>query len=198
VATLKRPGPDPILEAALLLFRRVGFGGTSVRDIAQQANVTSAALYHYFSSKNDILLTLMTRAMEQNLDGVENALANAGDGWTEQLCAIVESHVQYHTKHQAEAFVGNSELRSLTAEGRKEIVRMRDRMEEIFFTVISEGAAAGEFGTRLSRQATRAILAMSTAVATWYSPRGALSSSEVAAQYVQLALALVEAKRRPD
>lgn len=195
MATTKRPGPDPILRAALLLFRRVGYGGTSVRDIAQEANVTSAALYHYFSSKNDILLTLMTRAMEQNLNEVEKALADAGPAWTDKLSAIVEMHVLYHTRHQAEAFVGNSELRSLTPQGRKEIIRLRDRMEEIFFTVVAEGAAAGEFGTRLARQAARAILAMSTAVATWYSPRGALSSSEVGAEYVQLALALVEAKR---
>lgn len=192
----KRPGPDPILEAALVLFRKVGFGGTSVRDIATQANVTSAAMYHYFKSKNDILLTLMTRAMEQNLDEVQLALAQAGDTWTDKLCRIVESHVLYHTKHQAEAFVGNSELRSLTPEGRKEIIRMRDHMEEIFFTVITEGATAGEFDTRLPRQAARSILAMSTAVATWYSPRGTLSPGQVSDQYVELALALVEAKHR--
>ena len=48
-----------ILETARDLFATGGFAGTTNRDIAARAGVTSAALYHYFSSKLEIYLAVL-------------------------------------------------------------------------------------------------------------------------------------------
>ena len=48
-----------LLEAALELFSRRGYRGTSVRDIAIQAGVSTGNLYHQFPDKETIFRTLL-------------------------------------------------------------------------------------------------------------------------------------------
>lgn len=45
-----------ILDAALRLFRRKGFERTTMRDIAAEAEMSLGAAYHYFRSKEELLL----------------------------------------------------------------------------------------------------------------------------------------------
>lgn len=44
------------LGAALALFRRKGFDGTTMRDIAEEAGLSLGAAYHYFPSKNALVM----------------------------------------------------------------------------------------------------------------------------------------------
>ncbi|HEU4608677.1 MAG TPA: TetR family transcriptional regulator, partial [Chitinophagaceae bacterium] len=48
-----------ILQAAEELFAQKGFDGTSVRDIAQHANVNLAMISYYFGSKEKLLEALI-------------------------------------------------------------------------------------------------------------------------------------------
>ena len=43
-----------LVEAAVQLFSRQGFKGTSTRDIAQLAGVNEATLFRYFARKTDL------------------------------------------------------------------------------------------------------------------------------------------------
>jgi AcrR family transcriptional regulator len=48
-----------VLDAALSLFSRHGYGATTVRDIADHANVSTGNLYHHFPDKEAIFRTLI-------------------------------------------------------------------------------------------------------------------------------------------
>lgn len=50
---------ERILQVALESFTEQGYDGTSLREIAEQLDVTKAALYYHFKSKDAILLTLI-------------------------------------------------------------------------------------------------------------------------------------------
>jgi AcrR family transcriptional regulator len=63
-AAAKSDTRDRILDVALDLFTDQGFDGTSLREIAERVNVTKAALYYHFESKDDILLALHMRLHE--------------------------------------------------------------------------------------------------------------------------------------
>ncbi len=58
-----------ILDQSLDLFIHKGFPGTSVRDIAAAVHSSPALLFHYFGSKDDILIALLAMAM----GGVQSA-----------------------------------------------------------------------------------------------------------------------------
>jgi len=50
---------DQILQVALELFTRQGYDKTSLREIAERLEVSKAALYYHFMSKEEILRTLV-------------------------------------------------------------------------------------------------------------------------------------------
>ncbi|MCL2933412.1 MAG: TetR/AcrR family transcriptional regulator [Trichodesmium sp. MAG_R03] len=49
-----------ILQAAQKLFAKHGYDGTTVRDLAKQAEVAESTLFHYFTNKKGILIELAT------------------------------------------------------------------------------------------------------------------------------------------
>lgn len=187
----KPGGPGPLLDSALASFYSIGYGGTSVRTIAQGADMTVAAVYHYFESKQEMLAQIMTRAMEDNLIAVRAAHQQHEGQPDLQLFAMISAIIDYHTHHQAEAFVGGSELRSLEDAGRAAVVKLRDEEEDLFRRTIREGLSKGIFSVEYPILAARALLAMSSGVASWYRPEGAIDVPTLKVEYGTMALKLV-------
>ena len=75
---------EEILEAALDVFSRQGYRGTSLRDIAKQVGVSLPGLMHYFESKEHLLTAIL-----QKRDRVD-ADAHPADGdFLDGLVAIM-------------------------------------------------------------------------------------------------------------
>ena len=67
------PGVDKrrvILDAAITVFARQGFHSCRVSDVADEAGVAYGLVYHYFSSKEEILNTLFTERWQLMLDAI--------------------------------------------------------------------------------------------------------------------------------
>jgi TetR/AcrR family fatty acid metabolism transcriptional regulator len=62
-----------ILEAAVRVFSRQGFHTCRVSDIADEAGVAYGLVYHYFSSKDQILDTLFLERWELMLAAIDEA-----------------------------------------------------------------------------------------------------------------------------
>src|SRR5512137_562457 len=62
-AAARRLAPDDrrraILDTAIGLFGRHGYGNVSASDIARKANVTPALLHHYFGPKRNLYLAIL-------------------------------------------------------------------------------------------------------------------------------------------
>jgi AcrR family transcriptional regulator len=52
---------DELLRVALRLFAERGFDGTTIADIATATGTAHGLVYHYFASKNDLLLAVLER-----------------------------------------------------------------------------------------------------------------------------------------
>jgi AcrR family transcriptional regulator len=65
---------DRLFRAAIELFNRKGYPGTTVREIVEAAGVTRPVLYYYFGSKEGIYLALLEearKAFQAQVDEVE-------------------------------------------------------------------------------------------------------------------------------
>lgn len=71
----KKEREERIFTAAIQLFNRKGFSQTTMKDIAEKAQLGVGTLYNYFPSKNDLLLEIM----EKKLDQMENESQNFAD-----------------------------------------------------------------------------------------------------------------------
>lgn len=49
------------MQAAALRMTRLGYAATTLDDVADDAGVTKGALYHYFSSKEDLVVAVIAR-----------------------------------------------------------------------------------------------------------------------------------------
>src|SRR5205809_748691 len=57
-----------ILESAILLFSRHGFGGSSVRYVARHAHVTPMTLYRGFKNKHDLIRETLELVLKGHFD----------------------------------------------------------------------------------------------------------------------------------
>jgi AcrR family transcriptional regulator len=191
--TATRGGRSAVLDAAVDNFQRLGYHGTSVRDIARDANMTVASIYHHFPSKQHILQDIMVRAMSDVISLTRSALMSAGPSPQDQLAAVVRAWILFHTDRRAEATIGATEIRSLDEQGHVLVVMLRDQQERMFRDIVDRGVTEGAFSTPYPLEAVRAIITMGYSIAAWYRPDGRLTPPVLADRYVALALGTVGA-----
>jgi AcrR family transcriptional regulator len=188
-----RGGKDVVLDAAIDNFQRLGYHGTSMRDIARDAGITVASIYHHFPSKQLILQEIMVHTLSDTISATRTALLGAGSDPADQLAAVMRAWVRFHTARRAEALIGASEIRSLDDTGRRLVVALRDEQQRLFGDIVTRGVETGVFTTPHPREATWAIITMGNTVASFYKPGGGLTPDEMAERYVALALGTVGA-----
>ena len=195
--TPRRRGPETregIHLAAIELFARLGYNATSMRAIASAAGVQPAAIYHWYPSKEAILIRLqddfMERLTEKVVDGIDRQERPAL-----RLAAAVREHVVFHGIHRLAAFVTDSEIRALTEAPRLALIAKRDAYQAMFSDMIRDGIRDGSLRASDAHVATYAILLQCTGVALWFDPRGPLKLEQVAELHVELVLGSLQASR---
>jgi TetR/AcrR family fatty acid metabolism transcriptional regulator len=77
-----------ILDAAVRVFARKGYHTSRVGDIAEEAGVAHGLIYHYFSSKEEVLDTIFRETWRDLLDAI-HAVEASGEPAREQLRQVV-------------------------------------------------------------------------------------------------------------
>jgi AcrR family transcriptional regulator len=170
-----------------------GYHGTSVRDIAERAGLSAAALYYHFASKQELLATIMECGIEALLDRSRAALLGSGDAPADRLQALVEVQILFHLEDQRGTLLGTSELRALEEPVRTPHLAKRHEQQRLFDDVVTDGTNRCVFATPIPLEASRAIVVMCTGVASWFSPHGPLARAEIVGRYQRLALVMAEA-----
>ncbi|MDQ0378992.1 TetR/AcrR family transcriptional regulator [Amycolatopsis thermophila] len=179
-----------VRRAAVKLFAAKGFHGTGIRDLAQAAKISSASLYHYMGTKEDLLVEIMRECLDRLLLAARETLADLDDP-PGRLSALVTLHVMAHAAQPDETRVVDNEVAALSRAARRRVVGLRDEYEAIWAGILDEGVAAGVFDAPEPAVTRLALLEMCTGVARWYSPRGPLPLDRLAARYAQLALRML-------
>ena len=81
---------ERLIETAQHLFVSNGYGGASIRDIADKAGYSQGAFYSNFSSKEDVLLELLRRHMEGEAAQLSKVMGNDRQK-PEQMLAELEA-----------------------------------------------------------------------------------------------------------
>src|ERR671934_2503792 len=83
---------DAILRAATEVFARHGFFQAQVADVARVAGVAAGTVYLYFRGKDDLLVSIFDRSMQ---DAIAEGRASAAgiDDPVERLRAIARLHL---------------------------------------------------------------------------------------------------------
>jgi AcrR family transcriptional regulator/DNA-binding XRE family transcriptional regulator len=187
------------LTAALEAFLEFGYHGATMRDIAGRAGLSVPGVYHYYASKQDMLVAILELTMADLLART-TAAGVEGRNPVERFSLLVECLALYHTHRRELGFVGASEMRSLEPVHRERVAAARRAQQRMVDEAVDEAVAEGSFAVERPHEASRAVVTMCTALPQWFDGRGPTPPETVAAQYVDFALDLMrctpEARRR--
>jgi len=173
-----------ILQEAARLFRQKGYMAATLRELADRSGIKGGSIYHHFSSKQEILHEIMAFTLT-NLFALEEETARERNP-IEKIRKAIRFHIEYHINNLDETLVADTELRSLTAENYREIIKMRRRYENLFIEILREGMQQQIIKIGDVKLAALAILQMCTGVSYWFKQDGPLSVQEIADSYVDL------------
>jgi AcrR family transcriptional regulator len=67
---------EEILAAAAQIFREKGYHATSMQDIAEAVHLQKGSLYHHIRSKEEILASLLDRALDLLIQSMQEVMAS--------------------------------------------------------------------------------------------------------------------------
>jgi AcrR family transcriptional regulator len=184
---------EQILQVAGDLFSRRGYLGSSLEDIASRIGIQKASLYHYISSKEDILFALELRGHElgrsiiQKLDDAKKDGFGGGTA-SERLAEFIRSWVEGIGMEGANyGSLGPHVLRNLSMERRNELLVIRRQMRDWVIAILKDGMVEGVFDPSLDpRIASSALFSLLNNTTWWYGSSGGWE--EIASEYVMFLL----------
>jgi AcrR family transcriptional regulator len=176
---------EDILDAAAQVFRQKGYNGASMADIASVVNLQKASLYHHISSKQEILLALLDRALEILTNRISPIVERPIPA-DEKLRLMIRVYLQSLAENPDLSSVLLFEHRSLDRKSHARHVPNRDRFESLWHDVFNEGVNSNLFACQDSGLALRGLMGTLNWTLTWYRPEGNLSIEKIGDLYAEM------------
>ncbi|HEV7312524.1 TetR/AcrR family transcriptional regulator [Sphingopyxis sp.] len=168
-----------ILNAAMHLFGKQGFTGTSMRDIGNAVGVLPGSLYAHIDSKDALLVAIVADGIRRFLAAVEPHANGEGDP-VARLRRMIVAHLEVVADNPERSLVVFHQWRFLGPDNLPGAVEQRREYERMFVKVVEEGVREGRLRADFNRRVV--VLTMLGALnwtPEWFSPDGRLSPAEV-------------------
>ncbi|MES2533536.1 MAG: TetR/AcrR family transcriptional regulator [Pseudomonadota bacterium] len=178
---------EQLIEIAVRLFAKYGFEGTSLRDIAEEAQITKAALYYHFPNKEALYERIVLESMQALVDTARSTMAQ-GKTPLDRIRLFMQASADRLDRYRDSWIAGSNAFWS-GSEGspRAGAVDLRDAYEHLLRDAITEAIAAGEVRAVDPAMAGRMLLSMLNHISRWHSVNGRLTTREVIEQYLDMA-----------
>jgi TetR/AcrR family transcriptional regulator len=175
-----------ILKSAAAAFRRRGYHGASVGEIARALRMTKGNLYYYFRDKEEILYVLHDWSLDlllERLGEVEKSEAPAA----QKLGQLVRSFAQMIID-ELHGTALTMDLQALSPARLRKVIAKRDRFDRGLRDIVREGMDARAFAPGDPKLAAFAILGAVNWIPRWFDPRGPAGSEEIGDSFARLVL----------
>ncbi len=156
MAHKKRIGsPERLLHAAMKLFVKKGYKGSSVAEITKEAGLTRGALYCHFETKEHLAREIIKLFEEKYLNSMMNYVEKEGKGASDKFQKMMRFNVWFAGEHP--------DLCLFMTVISAEMVGSRNRLEpylksvyrkwsEFIAGILKDGRRAGEFKREIDPQ----------------------------------------------
>ncbi len=189
------PGPaegglreEQLVTIAANLFAQKGYEGTSLRDIAEQAGITKAALYYWFPEKEALFQRVVAGRMAALVERVAEAVAAAGTPVEKIRAFLLCSAEHIDTDRSGWISSSNTFWSNFDPAQRQAVVPERDRFERLLRQCVSDAIAEGTLRPVDPALATRLLLSGVNYLPRWHKPDGRLTAVQVVEQYLDMVL----------
>lgn len=164
-------------RAAAKLFNEKGYLETSIKEIASAARMSKGGIFHYFSTKDEILCFILSNYMDLVLEGLEEDLKKIGDSFS-RLQFFISRHIELYEKNTAEARTLLHEAHNLPARHFKILAEKEKKYFLVVANLLSDYLGGSIPKDRLTAMAFT-LFGMCNWIYQWYNPKGTLPPKEL-------------------
>jgi AcrR family transcriptional regulator len=176
-----------ILKSAAAAFRKLGYHGATVEQIAAALRMKKGNLYYYFRNKEEILFACHEYShdrLQELLDEVVRSTAPPDAKLRRLIVSAVR--VILDELHGTALLL---DLEALSPAHLKSIIVRRDRFDRGMRMILEEGIATGVFAPGDSKLVAFAMLGALNWIARWFNPAGPASSEQIATRFADYLIA---------
>jgi AcrR family transcriptional regulator len=178
------PGPDrriDILKSAAAAFRRRGYHGASVDEIASALEMTKGNLYYYFRNKEEILFACHDYSLDVLLGLLADVQAEAVPPDV-KLRRLVLAFVHV-ILDELRGTALTLDLQALSPPLLRKVIARRDVFDRGVRAIVQQGMDEGVFVPGDAKMVTFALLGAVNWISRWFDPDGPMSSEQIGSAF---------------
>ena len=158
-------------------------------DIAEQLDLTKAALYYYCDSKEDLFVKVIEARIGTAVTALEELEGRDGPA-SDKIRDAIALHLEvFHQHRDIYTMFLSERVRSISRDASGIVDRLGRRFEAIWAGLLEDGIRSGEFRADLDVPVTvKASLSMCNMTLTWFRPDGRLDIDGLADRFAGLLL----------
>ncbi|MFN9525646.1 MAG: TetR/AcrR family transcriptional regulator [Pseudomonadaceae bacterium] len=176
-----------ILERAAALFAEKGFGNATMIDIAQACGASKSRLYHYFSSKEEVLFGIAMTYVEAVYEALVEATAQPLPA-TARFSRFVAAFLARGVASRNEQLVLVNDVDFLPEDKRRQVRQLENRLVELLVGLLEEINPGLMRSSAVRVPYAMLLFGMLIWTFTWYEKEGAISPEELAQRISRLFL----------
>ena len=176
-----------VIDTAVKIFHRKGYRAATLDDVAHELGLTRPALYHYVSSKENLLSLIYLQALESFFETIYEITAMDLTP-PEKLKLFVYRHLKTVVIENIAMFtVFFSEENQLPEKDYQKIRSEKRKFTKVVEDIILEGIDQGYFRRVNPKLQANAIIGMCNWLYRWYKPvNSSLTPDEIVEQFTSL------------
>ena len=189
---------DQVLRAAAEVFADQGFDHAPIRAVAERAEISVAGLYHYVSSKDELLYFIQFHAFDSLFTRYHQDVKDVFEP-EDRLQLLIGNHLERFLTNMAELVVCTREVDRLEGDFRKRVGARQRAYFKLAVDVFTDLAKKHNGSSVSPRTSALAMFGAINWIHTWYHPRTGPSAERLTKDFTHLFIegALPQAPNRP-
>jgi TetR/AcrR family transcriptional regulator len=170
-----------ILKSAAAAFRRRGYHGASVDEIASALEMTKGNLYYYFRNKEEILFACHDYSLDVLLALMTEVEADSSRP-DEKLRRLILAFI-HMMLDELQGTALTLDLQALSPPLLKRIIAKRDRFDRGMRDIVQQGIDQGLFRPGDPKMIGFAMMGAVNWITKWFDPEGPMTSEEIGQRF---------------
>lgn len=197
-ATADRRNRDvEIVDAAIQVFYAKGFAASTMQDVADAVGVLKGSLYHYITSKEDLLFRILQESHAQAHE-LMTEVSQLDLSALDRLRTYLQRMYLWYMANVERVSVYLNQQHHLTGANAAEMRAQAREFEQFLRGLLAEARGSGAISHEIDlKLAAFFMLGALNSLPRWYNAGGAYSPDRIAAEFAELSLRVVTRAPEP-
>lgn len=180
-----------IVDAAIQVFHTKGFAASTMQDVADAVGVLKGSLYHYISSKEDLLFRILQESHAQARE-VMHEVSGLDLSALDRLRAYLERMYLWYMANVERVSVYLNQQHHLTGANAVAMRSQAREFEQFLRELLAEARGSGQVDASVDlKLAAFFMLGALNSLPRWYRSGGSYTPGQIAAEFAELSMRVV-------